>query len=45
MPLISIFKLSDADLMENKNVLLVYADHRKQNGSPDVNDRLRALPN
>ena len=45
MPLISIFKLSDADLMENKNVLFVYADHRKQNGSPDVNDRLRALPN
>ena len=45
MPLISIFKLSDADLMENKNVLFVYADHRKQNGSPDVNVRLRALPN
>ena len=45
MPLISIFKLSDADLMENKNVLFVYADHRKQNGSPDVNHRFRDLPN
>ena len=45
MPLISIYKLSDADLHDNKNVLFVYADHRKQVGDPDVNHRFRDMAN
>lgn len=45
MPIISMFKLMSADLIENRNVLFIYADHRKQVGSPDVNDRFRHLAN
>ena len=45
MPFISIYKLSDADIADNKNVLFVYADHRKRIGDPDVNHRFRDMAN
>lgn len=45
MPLVSIFNIVEADILENKDCIFIYADNKKQAGLPFTNGRFRRLSN
>jgi len=45
MPLVSIFNIVEADILENKDCIFIYADNKKQAGLPFTNGRFRVLAN
>ena len=45
MPLISMFFVTDNDVLDNSNCIFIYADNRKQSGDPSVNNKFRNMAN
>ena len=45
MPLISMFFVSDNEILDNQNCIFIYADNRKQSGDPAVNNKFRNMDN
>jgi len=45
LPLISMFFVTDNDVLDNSNCIFIYADNRKQSGDPSVNNKFRNMAN
>ena len=45
MPLVSMYKVTNNDLIDNKDCIFIYLDHKRRIGDPPVNADFRHAEN